>query len=97
MIICVRSIGALSVTQKLRIDNLKIVMGLFAPKPVVIVAGRADPIFPLAGTQRAFADLQAIYRACGAEDRCYLVVGEGGHRFYAADAWPVLLEELARL
>jgi dienelactone hydrolase len=81
----------------LKVADMADVMGLFAPKPVVIVAGRKDPIFPLEGTRHAFAELQQIYRACGAEDRCHLVIGEGGHRFYAADAWPVLLEELARL
>ncbi len=70
------------------------VMGLFAPRPVVIVAGRDDPIFPIRATRRAFKRLKAIYRAAGAEDRCHLVVGEGGHRFYAAKAWPKMLKEL---
>ena len=70
------------------------VMGLFAPKPVVLVAGREDPIFPINATRRAFQKLKTIYRACGAEDRCRLVVGKGGHRFYADDAWPVMLGEM---
>lgn len=73
------------------------VMGLFAPRPVVIVAGRDDPIFPIAATRSAFADLQRIYAAAGARGRCHLVVGDGGHRFYAADAWPALLAEIGRL
>ena len=70
------------------------VMGLFAPRPVVIVAGEQDDIFPIDATRRAFDDLKAIYEAAGAGDRCHLVVGSGGHRFYAADAWPVMLQEL---
>ena len=70
------------------------VMGLFAPRPVVLVCGADDPIFPVDATQRAFSDLQKIYRAAGAADRCHLVVGAGGHRFYADDAWPVMLREL---
>ncbi|MBI2503488.1 MAG: prolyl oligopeptidase family serine peptidase [Candidatus Latescibacteria bacterium] len=73
------------------------VMGLFAPRPVVLVAGAEDPIFPIAGARKAYRQLQRIYRAAGAVDRCHLVVGQGGHRFYAEDAWPVMLEELARL
>lgn len=73
------------------------VMGLFAPKPLVIVAGIQDDIFPIEGTREAFESLQRIYAACGAEDRCHLVEGAGGHRFYADDAWPVMLAELARL
>ena len=73
------------------------VMGLFAPKPVVLVSGAEDPIFPIAGSRRAYRHLQRIYRGAGAAGRCHLVVGQGGHRFYAEDAWPVMLEELARL
>ncbi len=71
------------------------IVGLFAPKPVVVVAGRKDPIFPFDATKREFERLLDIYRAAGAENRCRLVVGEGGHRFYADDAWPVLLQLLA--
>ena len=71
-------------------------MGLFAPRPVVIVAGEQDEIFPIDATRRAFDNLKAIYEAAGAGDRCHLVVGSGGHRFYAADAWPVMFLELER-
>jgi hypothetical protein len=56
------------------------------------VAGKDDPIFPVWGVRKAFRRLKAIYRACGAEDRCRLVIGDGGHRFYADKAWPVLLK-----
>ena len=70
------------------------VMGLFAPKPVVIVAGKTDPIFPLRAVRRSFRSLKRIYAAAGAEDRCKLVVGPKGHRFYADLAWPKLLREL---
>ena len=70
------------------------VMGLFAPRPVVLVCGAEDTIFPVDATRRAFSDLQDIYRAAGVPDRCHLIVGAGGHRFYADDAWPVMLREL---
>jgi len=73
------------------------IMGLFAPKPVVVVAGEKDTIFPIKGVRKAFKDLQRIYRACGAEDRCHLVVGKEGHRFYADEAWPVMMSEIERL
>mgnify|MGYP000096077442 CR=1 FL=1 len=39
---------------------------------------------------------RACYEACGAGDRCRLVEGREGHRFYADDAWPVLLKEITR-
>ena len=70
------------------------IMGLFAPKPVVIVAGKKDPMFPISATRRAFARLQSIYKAAGAKARCHLVVGPEGHRFYADPAWAVMLKEL---
>jgi hypothetical protein len=69
-------------------------LGLFAPRPLVVVAGREDGIFPLGGVLVAFEQLRRIYAAAGAEEACHLVIGEGGHRFYAADAWPVMLEAI---
>ena len=78
----------------LRYAEMVDVMGLFAPRPVVLVCGAEDPIFPVDATRRAFSDLQNIYQAADAADRCHLVVGVGGHRFYADDAWPVMLGEL---
>ena len=73
------------------------VMGLFAPRPVVIVAGKDDPIVPVKATRKAFGDLKRIYKAAGAADRCHLVVGPEGHRFYADLAWPKAARELQRL
>jgi dienelactone hydrolase len=66
------------------------ILGLFAPRPVTVVAGRHDDIFPVAATRRAFRDLKRIYTAFDAADRCKLVIGPEGHRFYADLAWPVM-------
>ena len=63
------------------------ILGLFAPKPVVVVCGEKDDIFPIAGTKEAYSKLEEIYRACGAADRCRLAIGKEGHRFYAALGW----------
>lgn len=63
-----------------------------APRPMVIVSGRTDGIFPLGGAQSEFARLQACYAAADAADRCAHVIGSAGHRFYADDAWPVFLK-----
>jgi dienelactone hydrolase len=68
------------------------VLGLFAPSPLVIVSGETDPIFPIIPARKEFSRLEEIYAAAGAPGYCRHVVGNGGHRFYAADAWPVLLE-----
>lgn len=63
------------------------ILGLFAPKPLVVVAGRDDPIFPIEAVRAAFATVQRIYADRAAGDRCSLVVGPGGHRFYATETW----------
>ena len=81
----------------LKYAEMSDIMGLFAPRPVVIIAGKKDGIFPIAATRKAFRELKTIYRAFGAADRCHLVIGEEGHRFYAAKAWPVLIKEINRL
>jgi dienelactone hydrolase len=73
------------------------VLGLFAPKPVVVVAGKKDGIFPLRAARSEFGRLKGIYRAAGAADRCHLVVGAEGHRFYAREGWAVMRRELAGL
>ncbi|MHB9130966.1 MAG: alpha/beta hydrolase family protein [Armatimonadota bacterium] len=61
---------------------------LIAPRPLVVVAGREDPIFPLAAVEETFATIQAIYQAAGAPENCRLVVGDSGHRFYPEIGWP---------
>ncbi|NED97813.1 hypothetical protein G1H11_21165 [Phytoactinopolyspora alkaliphila] len=73
----------------LRYFDMPDLAGLIAPRPLVVVAGRDDPLFPVAGVEEAFVTIQAVYDAAGAPDACELVIGDGGHRFYAADAWPV--------
>lgn len=81
----------------LKVAEMSDIAGLFAPKPMVLVAGRHDDIFPIGATRRAFRDLRRIYGEAGAPERCHLVVGPEGHRFYADQAWPVMLRELRRL
>lgn len=80
----------------LKFAEMSDIMGLFAPKPVVIVAGKEDEIFPIQATRRAFRELRRIYAACAAKEHCHLIVGDGGHRFYADDAWPVMLKEIGK-
>jgi dienelactone hydrolase len=63
------------------------ILGLAAPKPVVVIAGKTDSIFPIDGTREAFAQIERIYQAAGAGDRCRLVEGPEGHRFYAELGW----------
>lgn len=69
--------------------DLPDIAGLFAPKPMVVVAGDEDNIFPLAEVAEAFNQAKALYTAAGAEGAIELHVGHGGHRQFAAETWPI--------
>lgn len=65
---------------------------LIAPRPLIIVSGERDPIFPLEAVKEGYETVKQIYAAAGKPENCRLLVGDGEHRFYAADAWPVFDE-----
>ena len=66
----------------LKFAEMADILGLAAPKPVIVVTGTEDPVFPLAGVERAFTDLKKIYKVADAEDRCHLVIEKGGASFF---------------
>ncbi len=74
----------------LRLGEMWDIAGAIVPRPVAVVTGDEDPIFPVDGTRRAFSRLQAIYRNDGVEDVCELSVGSGTHRYYPGHVWPVI-------
>lgn len=64
------------------------IAGLIAPRPLVIVSGREDGIFPLATAEHEFSRLESIYYKNSANpENCVHIKGDGGHRFYAEPAW----------
>lgn len=69
-------------------------MAMACPKYFVQVSGREDNIFPLAGAEEVFEKGRKAYLDNGCADQCTLVKGNGGHRFYADDAWPVVKQYL---
>jgi hypothetical protein len=74
----------------LTLGEMHDVAGLIAPRPFQAINGVNDEIFPIAATRRAYAGLRQVYQVLGVADRCCLYEGAGGHRFYAAGAWPFL-------
>ncbi|MFP4053377.1 MAG: alpha/beta hydrolase family protein [Phycisphaerae bacterium] len=72
------------------------VIGLFAPKPCVIVSGKDDEIFPVRSARRSAADLKRIYKTFGGEQNFRHVIGPEGHRFYADLAWDAMLPMLEK-
>lgn len=71
------------------------IAGLIAPRPLLVIAGREDTIFPLDGVEAAWRELAPIYEASGHPERLHLYVGEGGHRYYAAPVEAFLRDAFA--
>lgn len=63
--------------------------GLIAPRPFIPVNGVDDKIFPIDSAKEQVEVARAYYEAAGAADKIAHVIGEAGHRFYAAKSWPV--------
>ena len=64
------------------------IAGLIAPRPLVIVSGTEDNIFPLPTAEHEFKRLSEIYyKNSLCPENCIHVKGEGGHRFYADPAF----------
>lgn len=76
----------------LRFGESADVAALIAPRPVVMVNGRFDPIFPVSEAERQFARLKKAFAQFGVPDNCRMVIGEGEHRFFADIAWKAMLE-----
>ncbi|MBM4047112.1 MAG: alpha/beta hydrolase [Planctomycetes bacterium] len=72
----------------LRFGEFHDVAGLIAPRPLLIVHGRRDPLHQPEHVAQAMEGLRRIYEAAGAADRVQLAYGDGGHRFYADLMWP---------
>lgn len=70
--------------------------GLIAPRPMLIIAGTKDTIFPIDAVRAGFAAAKRIYADAGAPDHVELYEGDGGHRYYSARAWNFFHEKLGR-
>lgn len=56
------------------------IAGLIAPRPVQIISGETDPIFPVDGVREQYDRLQQIYRVFGAANNCSLDLHPDAHR-----------------
>jgi hypothetical protein len=62
---------------------------LIAPRPLIVAAGRYDEIAPFDSVIETAERIKRIYCSADACERFSLVIGEGGHRFYAEPSWDV--------
>lgn len=70
-------------------------IGLIAPRPVLVEAGTYDPIFPIAAVQRSVERArQGVYRIFGAEEALQTDIFEGRHRINGVKAYRFLHQAL---
>jgi hypothetical protein len=72
----------------LRFGGFHDVVGLIAPRHLLMVHGRNDPLFDNDDVGRAADEVRRIYTAAGAGDHFAQEYGDGGHRFYKDLMWP---------
>lgn len=70
---------------------------LIAPRPMTVIAGKLDPIFPIEGVRTSFETVREVYRKAGAADKCRLVETERGHYWCKVPAWQAVREETKKL
>lgn len=79
----------------LRFAEMADLAGLITPRPLHVVTGKRDEIFPIDEVRRAHREALEFWSALGTEERCTLYEGDGGHRFYRDGAWPTAARYLA--
>ena len=70
---------------------------MIAPRPIAVIAGQKDEIFPIEGVREAYATLSSIYRAAGAENACRLVETPREHWWCVDLVWDTILAEVQKL
>ncbi len=71
------------------------ILGSRAPRPVFVVSGENDPIFPKHGVQKAREALETIYKMAGAPENFQVDILKGqGHIFSGRKSYPWLEEVL---
>ena len=68
--------------------------GLVAPRPLLIINGTTDPIFPIDAVRSSFAEVKKIYSAARAASDLELFEGPGEHRYYAHRTWDFFDEKV---
>ena len=79
----------------LRHAELPDIIGLIAPRPLLIEGGIDDPIFPINATTAAADKISEIYRLLGAEEKIARDFFPGEHQIGGAKAYPWLVQRLS--
>ncbi len=70
-------------------------VGLIAPRPLLVEAGTRDPIFPIAAVQESVAKAREVYGVFGAAEQVETDYFEGRHQISGRRAYNFLWEKLS--
>lgn len=70
----------------LTLGNIGDITALITPRPLCLIQGESDPIFPLDGVHAPYETVQRAYEITGSSDSCRLTVHPGGHAYHYATA-----------
>lgn len=74
----------------LKIGDMPDFAALIAPRKLIIVAGKHDPLADIEGVREGFNIAKNAYQKLGVPDNVILIEGNAGHQFYPELAWPVI-------
>ena len=69
-------------------------VGLIAPRPLLVEAGNYDPIFPFEAVKKTVAKARTVYKVFGAPDNLETDYFEGRHQINGNRAYDFLMEKL---
>ena len=70
---------------------------LIAPRPLIVISGKEDEIFPLYGVEKGYKTVESIYEKAGAPDNCQLIVTPKGHWWCEDLVWDTIDKECKKL
>jgi len=77
-----------------RFGDMHDLIGMIAPRPVLVEAGNKDPIFPLPGVKRCVALGRKVYDVWDAVQNLQTDYFDGRHRINGCSAYPFLQKNL---
>lgn len=80
-----------------RFGEIYDLVGLIAPRPMLVEAGTRDPIFPIAGVKEAVSRATQVYQVFQAQDQLETDYFEGRHQISGRRAYDFLWEKLNNL
>jgi dienelactone hydrolase len=78
-----------------RFGEIYDLVGLIAPRPLLVEAGDYDPIFPIRSVKQSVGRARAVYKVFGAEARVETDYFEGRHQISGRRAYDFLKENLS--